>query len=151
MTVQLWLILDLVVFMLCMEHSEVVCRRQNGELMVYSKPCTTYLMSPIQKEKSTKISLGIRFFYCLSVDTDGLKTSCRALDVWPNIAKYVNETLKKPKSKIPGSSSFTTLGTAVQDGLVVVKLWFFSSTATIMLPYLQKHQQNAPLVPFITT
>ena len=75
----------------------------------------------------------------------------RALDVWPNIAKYVNETLKKPKSKIPGSSSFASLRTAVQDGLIVAKLQFSSSSATIMIPYLQKFQGNAPLVPFMST
>ena len=61
----------------------------------------------------------------------------RALDVWSNTAKYVNETLKKPKTKISGSHSFVTLRTAVQDGLIVVKLQFFSSTVTIMMPYLQ--------------
>ena len=74
MTIQLWFILDVVVFMLCKEHSEVVCRRQNGELMVYSKPYTTCLMSPLQKEKITKILLDLRLFHCLSVDTDRLKT-----------------------------------------------------------------------------
>ena len=63
----------------------------------------------------------------------------------------MNETLKKPKSKIPGSSSFVTLRTAVQDGLIVAKLQFLSSTATVMMPYLQKFQGNAPLVPFMTT
>ena len=75
----------------------------------------------------------------------------RALDAWPNIAKYVNETLKKPNSKISGSSSFATLRTAVQDELIVPKLQFFSSTANIMMPYLEKFQGNAPLVPFMTT
>ena len=50
----------------------------------------------------------------------------RALDVWPNIAKYVNEILKKPKSKIPKLSSFATLRTAVQDDLIIAKLQSFS-------------------------
>ena len=63
----LLLILDLVVFMLCTEHSEVVCRRQKGGLMVYTKPCTTCLMSYLQKEKITKILLDLRFSHCLSV------------------------------------------------------------------------------------
>ena len=64
------------------------------------------------------------------------KVTDRAFDVWPNNAKYVNETLKKRKSKIPGLSSFATLETAVQDGLIVAKLHFISSDATIMMPYL---------------
>ena len=82
--------------------------------------------------------------------TEDKKVADRALDVWSNIAKYVNETLKKAKSKNPESSSFATLRT-VQDGLIIAKLQFFSSTATIMMPYLQKFQGNAPLAPFITT
>ena len=64
---------------------------------------------------------------------------------------YVDETLKKPMSKSPGSHSFATLGTAVQDGLIVAKMQFFSSTATIIMPYLHKFQGNAPLVPFMIT
>ena len=63
----------------------------------------------------------------------------------------MNETLKKSKSKIQGSSSFATFRTAVQDGLIVAKLQFLSSTATIMMPYLQKFQGNTPLVNFMTT
>ena len=63
----------------------------------------------------------------------------------------MNETLKKPRSKIPGSSSFSSLRTAVQVGFIVAKLQFFSSSATIMMPYLQKFQRNAPLVPIMTT
>ena len=63
----------------------------------------------------------------------------------------MNETLKKPKSKIPGSCFFSIYRTAVQDGLIVAKLQTFFSTATIMMPYLQKFQGNALLVPFMTT
>ena len=54
-------------------------------------------------------------------------------------------------SRIQGSNSFATLRTAVQDGLIITKLQFFSQTAAIMMPYLQKLQGNAPLVPFMTT
>ena len=46
------------------------------------------------------------------MDTDGLKTrnvQAELLMFGQNIAKYVNETLKEPKSTIPGSSSFATL------------------------------------------
>ena len=48
-----------------------VVQKLNGELMVYSKPCTTFLMiSPLQKVKITKILLDLMGFHCLSVDTD---------------------------------------------------------------------------------
>ena len=63
----------------------------------------------------------------------------------------MNETLRKPKHKIAGTSSFTTLRTTVQDGLTVAKLQLLSSTASIVMPYLQKFQGNAPLAPFMTT
>ena len=63
----------------------------------------------------------------------------------------MNETLKKLKSKIPESITFAILRNAVQDGLIVAKLQFFSSTATIMMPYLLKFQGNAPHAPFMTT
>ena len=58
------------IFMLCMEHSGVVCRRQNGEMIVYSRPCTTCLISPQQKE-ITEILLDLRFFHsflCMQVE-----------------------------------------------------------------------------------
>ena len=58
---------------------------------------------------------------------------------------------KKPNSKVPGSSPFATPRTAVQEDLIVAKLQLFSSTTTIMIPYLQKFQGNARLVPFMTT
>ena len=72
--------------MLCMEISEVVCRRQNGELTVYSKPYTTCLMNPLQKEKNTKICLGSKVFplaFCGYRLIEGKKVGDKALDVWP--------------------------------------------------------------------
>ena len=66
------------------------------------------------------------------------KLQTEVLMFGPTLLSYMDEIMKKPKSKIPGSSSFATLRTAVQDGLIVVKLKFFSSTATTMLPCLQK-------------
>ena len=90
MTIQLLFVLALVVFMLYMEHSEVVCRRHNGELMVYSKPCTTCLMSTVQKEKITKILLDLRFFplpFCGHRWIENKKVTDRAVDDWPYIVK----------------------------------------------------------------
>ena len=77
------------------------------------------------------------------------KVASRALDIWPNIVKYVNETLKKQTSQIPSSSYFSTVRSAVQDSLMVAKLQFFVSTSSILMPYLQKFQANAPLIPFM--
>ena len=46
----------------------------------------------------------------------------------------VNETLKKPKSQVPTSSYFAKIRSAVQDSLIVAKLQFFASTASLMVP-----------------
>ena len=42
-----------------------------------------------------------------------------------------------------------TVRSAVHDPLMPAKLAFFASTASIMLPYLQIFQSDAPLVPFV--
>ena len=67
------------------------------------------------------------------------------------IVKYVSETLKKPKSQVPTSSYFATLRPAVQDNLIAAKLQFFASTASVIMPYLQKFQRDALLLPFTAT
>ena len=77
--------------------------------------------------------------------TEDKKEADRALEIWPNIGKYVSETLKKPKSQVPTSGYFATLRSAVHDDLIVAKLQFFASTASVMMPYLQKSQGDAPL------
>ena len=70
-----------------------------------------------------------------------------------HIAVYIdsNETLKKPKSQVPTSSYFAKIRSAVQDSLIVAKLQFFASTASLMVPYLQKFQTDTPLIAFTTT
>ena len=52
--------------------------------------------------------------------------------------------IKKHRSVIPAVSSFTTLRSAVQDGLITAQLEFFVSTAVIMKPYLQMFESDAP-------
>ena len=46
----------------------------------------------------------------------------RAVEIWPNVVKYVNETLKKPKKCIPTVASFTTVHEYTKDPLVIAKL-----------------------------
>ena len=78
------------------------------------------------------------------------KVADRAIQIWPNIIKYI-ETLKKPMSQVPTSSYFAKIRSAVQDSLIVAKLQFFASTASLMVPYLQKFQTDTPLIAFTTT
>ena len=77
------------------------------------------------------------------------KVADRALEIRSHITTYISEILKKLKHKIPATSSFVTVRSAVHDPLMPAKLAFFASTASIMLPYLQIFQSDAPLVPFV--
>ena len=75
----------------------------------------------------------------------------RALEIWPSLTTFITETLKKPKSQVPSSSSFSTIKSAVLNKLTTAKLEFFVSTAAVMRPFLQIFQSDGPLLPFITS
>ncbi len=75
----------------------------------------------------------------------------RAIQIWPQVTKYITETLKKPRSQVPTSGTFSTVKSAVQDSLMLAKLEFFVSVAVVLKPYLQIFQSDCPLLPFITT
>ena len=74
----------------------------------------------------------------------------RAVEMWPSLTTYITEILKKPKSQVPTSSSFSTVKSAVLNKLTTAKLEFFISIAAAMRPYLQTFQSDGPLLPFIT-
>ena len=69
--------------------------------------------------------------------------------MWPSLT--TTEILKKPKSQVPTSSSFSTVKSAVLNKLTTAKLEFFMSIAAAMRPYLQTFQSDGPLLPFITS
>ena len=69
--------------------------------------------------------------------------------MWPSLTTYITELLKKPKSQVPTSSSFSTVKSAVLNKLTTAKLEFFIAAA--MRPYLQTFQSDGPLLPFITS
>ena len=75
----------------------------------------------------------------------------RAVVMWPSLTTYITEILKKPKSLVPTSSSFSTVKSAVLDKLTTAQLEFFMSIAAAMRPYLQTLQSDGPLLPFITS
>ena len=75
----------------------------------------------------------------------------RAVEMWPSLTTCITEILKKPKSQVPTSSSFSTVKSAVLNKLTTAKLEFFMSIAAAMRPYLQTFQSDGPLVPFITS
>ena len=109
--------------------------------------------TPARRENYTKITENEVFAqqFCGLRWLEDKKVAERALEIWPNITAYVTETLKKPTTQIPTASSFATVRSAVQNHLTIAKLQFFVSTASIMKPYLQVFQSDAPLLPFVTS
>ena len=75
----------------------------------------------------------------------------RAVEMWPSLTTYITEILKKPKSRVPTSSSFSTVKSAVLNKLTTAKLQFFMSIAAAMRPYLQTFQSDGPLLPSINS
>ena len=115
--------------------------------------CNLFPYSPAKREDYQKLT-GSKVFPLPFSGTrwiEDKKVADRAIQIWPNIIKYINETLKKPKSQVPTSSYFAKIRSAVQDSLIVAKLQFFASTASLMVPYLQKFQTDTPLIAFTTT
>ncbi|XP_048580627.1 uncharacterized protein LOC116610226 [Nematostella vectensis] len=112
----------------------------------------TFSDSPAKREDYEAISGSsmwpLRF--CGTRWLEDLPVAERAVAIWPNIKKYVDEVSKLPKSKIPTSQSFKNLQAFVQDPLIVAKLEFFISIARILGPFLKKFQTDQPMVPFLT-
>ena len=109
--------------------------------------------TPARREDYMKITESEVFpqQFCVHRWLEDKKVAERALEIWPIITSYVTETLKKPVSQIPTASSFATVRSAVQNHLTIAKLQFFVSAASIMKPYLQVFQSDAPVLPFVTS
>ena len=50
----------------------------------------------------------------------------RAVEMWPSLTTYITEILKKPKSQVPTSSSFSTVKSVVLNKLTTAKLEFLA-------------------------
>ena len=73
----------------------------------------------------------------------------RAISIWPNVKKYVTETLRLPKNKIPKIQSFEIVTQAVNDVLFPAKLQFFITQASLLSSYLEIYQTEKPMSVFI--
>ena len=106
-----------------------------------------------QGEKITKMT-GSEVFplqFCGHRWLEDKRVTERAVEMWPSLTTYITEILKKPKSQVLTSSSFSTVKSAVLNKLTTAKLEFFMSIAAAMRPYLQTFQSDGPLLPFITS
>jgi hypothetical protein len=89
----------------------------------------------------------------------------RAIQLWPNIAKYVashqqqknstavplfspRTTLSKPLKR-PTNKWFRVIESACQDPFVVAKLQFFKCISDEVVPFLKRYQMDAPMLPFL--
>ena len=72
----------------------------------------------------------------------------RAVEIWPNIVKFV-EAVKTKKVKNPGISSFDTICTATVDPLIMAKFHFFVAVSASFTPFLTKYQTDRPMLPFL--
>ena len=109
--------------------------------------------SPAKRQDYIKVTRSEMFSltFCDHRWIEDKKVAERALQIWPHIFTYICETLKKSKSQIPTSSSFSSLRSAVWDKLITAKLEIFVSVAAVLKPYLEIFQSDAPLLPFITS
>ena len=97
------------------------------------------------------ILLAAHNFLASFVQQDGwrMPVAESAIMIWPNIVKYVNETLKGPKGKVPKMQSFNTVQASTQDPFITAKLQFFVTQANMLQPYLKKHQTDDPMAVFM--
>ena len=108
--------------------------------------------TPARREDYTKMT-GSQVFplqFCGHRWLEDKRVPERAVEMWPSLTTNITEILKKPKSQVPTSSSFSTVKSAVLNKLTTAKLEFFMSIAAAMRPYLQTFQSDGPLLPFIT-
>ena len=109
--------------------------------------------TPARREDYTKMT-GSQVFplqFCGHRWLEDKRVAERAVEMWPSLTTYITEILKKPKSQVPTSSSFSTVKSAVLNKLTTAKLEFFMSIAAAMRPYLQTFQSDEPLLPIITS
>ena len=79
--------------------------------------------SPAKRKDYIKVT-GSEMFalpFCSHRWIEDKKVAERALQIWPHIITYICETLKKSKSQILTSSSFSTLRSDVQNKLITAK------------------------------
>ena len=93
--------------------------------------------SPARRDDFQSITKSNVFMlqFCSTRWVEDVIVAERAVEIWPNVVKYVNETLKKPKKCIPTVASFTTVHEYTKDPLVIAKLQVFISTAQIVKPF----------------
>ena len=108
--------------------------------------------SPARREDYCKITGSEKFPlpFCATRWLEDAPVAERALELLPDVMKYVTETVRtKKKSQLPTASSFKTLQKFSEDKLLEAKLHFFVYVAKLTRKFLQVYQSDKPLVPFL--
>ena len=73
----------------------------------------------------------------------------RAIAIWPHVVNITKFWKRHVPSKQPQSNNFKSVASTVNDPLTTVKLKFFTYVASVLRPYLERYQNNDPLVPMM--
>ena len=73
----------------------------------------------------------------------------RALEILPNVEKYIKHLEEVPKRKQPASASYITIKKCCKDTLVPAKLQVFVYISKVLKPFLVKYQTDEPMIKFL--
>jgi hypothetical protein len=102
--------------------------------------------SPAHRAAYTEI-IGSKVFpkkFCQIRWVENVSCAERALEVLPNIKKYVDN-----KQKLPASVTSTTVNEMCADKLACAKIAFLTSVAAQFEPFLRRYQTAVPMAPFL--
>ena len=109
------------------------------------QPCLRY-REYIKRVRGICVPLG----FCATQWVEDLRVVERALQLIPDVTKYVNAVLKKPPSQVPKTATFVAVRDGCFDELLVCKLKFFAFVAHQLLPSPTRFQSSEPMVPFLS-
>ena len=108
--------------------------------------------APARKTEYTAVTGASKFGlqFCKHRWVENLPVAKRALEIWPNVVKYVGAVEKKDKRVTkPTCKSFTDIKEATKDSMTVPLLQVYISICKELQPILVKYQTDKPMIPFL--
>ena len=87
-----------------------------------------------------KVNDGVGTFplkFCSTHWLEDVPSAKRAIAMWPKVVKYVDETNKLPRCKMPSCDSYADVNEFVQDPFVLAKMNFFIIIAKVLILFLE--------------
>lgn len=72
----------------------------------------------------------------------------RAIEIWPDLLKYIEKVETKKLSK-PSCNSYKVLLEHSKDKLIIAKLEFFKLVSSLLEPFLTSYQTDRPVLPMM--